>query len=411
MKASHLGKVIEYFDPMQSLDEYHKDWYVDRPDNPNEEMKVLLLNDPSPLKMLFSGHIGSGKSSSLNCLAACPEIKARFFVVQFSVEKDLNIIDLTYTDLLLAIGKRLFDAGEEAFGLQDRLKSDLEQWQSEVHQVTTTSASADLAARGKIGAWFLSVVGTLKTGFSEKREFRQKFEPRVPELVEFINRIVRGIETSENAGGKKVLLVIEDLDKPPVDVSMDLFLSKGAVIIQPVCKIIFTVPTSVLYSGQIKVVQQNFPTQCVLPSFKVRDRNGDQGDGWEPMHEIVRRRLDKELIADDALNQAVEMSGGVTRELVRIIRAAALRSLVTRANSIHREHVDQAVNAMRSEYSDSLTRQEQLEILRAVHKSKKLLWNDQIPMLDLMHNLMILKYPNGPGWYEVNPIVRQLIGV
>ena len=32
-------------------------------------------------------------------------------------------------------------------------------------------------------------------------------------------------------------------------------------------------------------------------------------------------------------------------------------------------------------------------------------------MLDLMHNLMILQYPNDPGWYEVNPIVRQLIGV
>ena len=36
--------------------------------------------------------------------------------------------------------------------------------------------------------------------------------------------------------------------------------------------------------------------------------------------------------------------------------------------------------------------------------------NDK-PMLDLLHNLFILKYPNGPGWYGVNPIVHQLIGV
>ena len=103
-KASHLGKVIEYFDPMQSIDEAHRDWYVDRTDSPHEEMKVLLLSDPKPLKMLFSGHIGSGKSSALNCLAADLEIQERFFVVQFSVERDLNIIDLGYTDLLLAIG-------------------------------------------------------------------------------------------------------------------------------------------------------------------------------------------------------------------------------------------------------------------------------------------------------------------
>jgi thiamine monophosphate kinase len=129
------------------------------------------------------------------------------------------------------------------------------------------------------------------------------------------------------------------------------------------------------------------------------------------MRQIVQRRMDDALVAPDALNRAVDMSGGVTRELVRIIRAAAVRASVTKANAIKSEHVDHAVNALRGEYSDSLTRPEQLEILRAVHKSKKLLWNDDRPMLDLMHNLMILKYPNGPGWYEVNPIVKQLIGV
>ncbi len=86
VKASYLGKVIEYFSPMQSLDESRKDWYVDRPDNPHEEIKVLLLNDPTPMKILFTGHIGSGKSSSLNCLTRDDEIQGKFFIVQFSVE-------------------------------------------------------------------------------------------------------------------------------------------------------------------------------------------------------------------------------------------------------------------------------------------------------------------------------------
>jgi hypothetical protein len=98
MKASYLGKVIEYFNPMQSLDEKHKAWYVERPDNPHDEIKVLLLNDPTPLKILFSGHIGSGKSSALNRLVIDAEIKQKFFIVQFSVERDLNIFDLTYSD-------------------------------------------------------------------------------------------------------------------------------------------------------------------------------------------------------------------------------------------------------------------------------------------------------------------------
>jgi len=413
MRASFLGKVIEYFNPMQSLNEDRKDWYVDRPDNPHDEIKVLLLNDPTPLKILFSGHIGSGKSSALNCLTRDAEIKGKFFIVQFSVERDLNIFDLTYSDLLLAIGKRLFEEADRAgLDLDAKLLADLEKWTAEVSVVKKKEEGADVTVKAKISAWFLSAVGTLKTGYSENREFRQRFEPRVPELVTFINRIIHAVQTHPQGGDKKVLMVIEDLDKPPVDVSMDLFLTKGPVLIQPECKIIFTVPTSVLYSGQIKVVQQNFPMQYVLPNFKIKDQAGERSKAaWDCMRDIVLRRMDAQLIDSEALDYAVEMSGGVTRELIRLIQAAALRAMVTKANSIQRAHVDHAVVKFRGEYSNQLTRQESVEILKEVHKTRQLRSKDEKPMLDLMHNLMILQYPNGPGWYEVNPIVRQLIGV
>jgi hypothetical protein len=129
------------------------------------------------------------------------------------------------------------------------------------------------------------------------------------------------------------------------------------------------------------------------------------------MRDIVLRRMDAPLVDSEALDYAVEMSGGVTRELIRIIQAAALRALVTKANSIQRAHVDHAVVKFRGEYNNQLTRQESIQILLEVHKTQQLRSKDEKPMLDLMHNLMILQYPNGPGWYEVNPIVRQLIGV
>jgi hypothetical protein len=185
----------------------------------------------------------------------------------------------THSDLLLAIGKRLFDAaGGAGLALEEKLLADLEKWATEVATVAKRSESADVSVKGRISAWFLSAVGTLKTGYSENKEFRQKFEPRIPELIVFINRIIHAIQTHPE-GGKSVLLVIEDLDKPPVEISMDRFLTKGPVLVQPECKIIFTVPTSVLYSGQIKVVQQNFPSQYVLPNLKVKDSEGLR---WDP---------------------------------------------------------------------------------------------------------------------------------
>ena len=99
-----------------------------------------------------------------------------------------------------------------------------------------------------------------------------KFEPRVPQLIEFINRIIAAIETHPDEGGREVLVILEDLDKPTVDVAMDLFSIKGPVLTQPQCKIIFTVPTALLYSGHYNVLMQNFSKQFALPNFKIKEK-------------------------------------------------------------------------------------------------------------------------------------------
>ena len=220
------------------------------------------------------------------------------------------------------------------------------------------------------------------------------------------------IETHSEAGNQEVLLIIDDLDKPTVDVAMDLFVTKGTILAQPQCKIIFTVPTSLLYSGQYNVVKRSFGEPFILPNFKIREQSGERNHlAWSRMREIAERRLDRELIGSQALDYAVEMSGGVVRELVRIIHSAASRAVATNGNSIQPPHVEHAVDKLRMEYSFTLTREEYIKILRQVYETKVLRYDDEKPLLDLLHNLFILQYPNGPGWYGVNPIVHKLIGV
>ena len=410
MKASYLKQVIGFFDPMQSLDEEHKDWYVERPDNPEEAIKIYLINNFTDTKILFSGHRGSGKTSTLSKLARDADIQGKFFVVKFSIKDELNVADLTYTDLLVAIGHRIYEGGKA--WLNSKLSEDLNKWSAEVSRMTSKADNAEVEVGAGISAWFFKAKGLLKTGFEDKQEFRQKFEPRVPQLIEFINRIIRAIETHPDAGGREVLLILEDLDKPTVDVAMDLFSTKGPILTQPECKIIFTVPTSLLFSGQYNVVKQNFSKQFSLPNFKIIEKSGERNDrGWARMREIVERRMERQLIESKALDYAVEMSGGVVRELVRIIQGSASRALVAKANVIKLEHVEQAVDELRTEYSFSLTRDEYVEILHKVHESKELRYREEKPLLLLFHNLFILEYPDSPGWYEVNPIVHKLIGV
>ena len=82
-KAQNLAEVIRYFNPQQPLrDKPLRDWYIDRPGNPLAQMRTYLqglaLHD-TPVKILFTGHTGSGKSTALNKLAE--EIKNQFFIV------------------------------------------------------------------------------------------------------------------------------------------------------------------------------------------------------------------------------------------------------------------------------------------------------------------------------------------
>jgi type IV secretory pathway ATPase VirB11/archaellum biosynthesis ATPase len=109
VKAKTLAEVIRVFDPTHPLQGPQlKDWYIDRPGNPLKKMETYLglaLND-MPVKILFTGHVGSGKSTALNQLAEA--IKNRFFIVSFNASREASLADLTYVDLVLGLAMSLF---------------------------------------------------------------------------------------------------------------------------------------------------------------------------------------------------------------------------------------------------------------------------------------------------------------
>jgi hypothetical protein len=83
-------------------------------------MRVFLEDKRDPVKVLFTGHRGSGKSTELNKLATMLEDK--FFIVRFSILRTLNPQDMTYVDLLLALATSLFKQATDANVLKRRTK-------------------------------------------------------------------------------------------------------------------------------------------------------------------------------------------------------------------------------------------------------------------------------------------------
>src|SRR5258708_39677628 len=79
-------------------------FYINRPGNPIAELEdALLAPFYRPPKFFFSGHRGCGKSTELLHLMGNPEIRKKYWPINFSIREEADIIDLDFRDVLLAI--------------------------------------------------------------------------------------------------------------------------------------------------------------------------------------------------------------------------------------------------------------------------------------------------------------------
>jgi hypothetical protein len=84
MVGTTVREALNLFDPRRPLEGAELDTlYVARPYAPLEALKVFLQVTDEPVKVLFSGHRGSGKSTELRRLAR--DLEKEFYLVSFSV--------------------------------------------------------------------------------------------------------------------------------------------------------------------------------------------------------------------------------------------------------------------------------------------------------------------------------------
>jgi len=102
----------------------------------------------------------------------------------------------------------------------------------------------------------------------------------------------------------------------------------------------------------------------------------------------------------------IRMSGGLVRELIRIIRDSSIRAITRGKNKIDKEIAITVVNDIRNLYRGQIS-EEDYKILKEIYASKELK-RDQ-GLVRLLHNLSVLEYRNDTDWCDVNPIVKSLL--
>ena len=134
--------------------------------------------------------------------------------------------------------------------------------------------------------------------------------------------------------------------------------------------IVYTVPIAIFFKHEAATILDIEEPQ-LLPCIKLFDRHNRQRfePGFATMQTFVYKRMAQGLIKSSALTEAIRLSGGLMRDMARLLRLAADNALDDNRSQINLSDVQQASAELRNNFRRMLT-SDDLALLRRVRDSR-----------------------------------------
>jgi len=289
--------------------------------------------------------------------------------------------------------------------LPKTLLKELDTFRGRVEQDITITPRRMTGAEveGKLDAFFAQVGLKVKLEPHTRDVVRQVIEQNISELVELLSTIAVAIRNNEN---RWPLVLIDDLDKPDLKRSRKIFYGHRETMLQPNVPTVYTVSSPLFYSPEFQAIRDQ---AIFLSNVKLHEQGRPEAHtpaGYRTMRMFVHKRMQPDLITPQALDAAVQASGGVFREMGRIMRGAIARIRVGKRAQIQTGDVEKAEAEIRGEYRRFLTK-EQRATLRAIREHNR--YDEPEKVAPLLQMLAALEYANGEPWCDVHPALHVLL--
>jgi len=386
-----------------------------------EELEQLLVDSVSgDSKILLSGHRGCGKSTLL------AEVKRRlnkqFFILLFSISDMIEMSDVNHVNILFAIAVRLMEEAEaQNIEIPTKIQKQFHQWFAQQTEISSEEFKAEIESGFKLSTVLAWVKGALKTNATIRREIKQEFERNISDLVDTINIIASIIEIDQ---GSKIVVMVDDIDKLDLAEVRTIFSNHIKALFQPNFRIVMTIPIAALREVSLMaILQTETNDQIVQMSVSKLFQQGESRfedsrpntEVVENLQKILNKRIDNDLIEPEIWEHLILLSGGVLRELIRLTNQCCricLRMIRRDLNDtnikIDANVLAEAVNKISLDF-DSRIGVSEIEILNQIGQSNHPFNPKDQGFLDLLHGLYILEYRNHRLWFDLHPIVRQLL--
>jgi hypothetical protein len=420
---TRLYRACEPNEPIGPDDPRHVNFDEVRGENVVIELSniIQLADDDSPKCHLFPGHRGVGKTSELLRLRKLLH-EASFHVVMFDVQDALDVNDLDFPDLIVYIAaevqKQIKTAAIPGFSTTTSL---LQRWWDDIIGLLGAEVQIEKA---ELDAGFGKLALELKNRPSARADLRKKIESRTSSLLDAVNDLLVtasvALRKQKRAG---LVLLIDGLDKLVLrqlengtNTHDRLFHDRCEQMASLKAHVVYTVPISMIYSPRCSQIEQTFGAfHKTIAMIRVRGENKapvtPETPGMQKLWEMVQYRckhaeieIDDAFDAESTCNYLCEMSGGHPRHLLMFLQTAIAK---IRALPITRDAAERTVR----DYRNSLQREVPTDFLPELTKFTEP--QSEMPKdekhQEMLFYLHVFEYMNDRQWYEVNPVLRDLL--
>ena len=354
------------------------------------------------VKILFSGHRGSGKTVELLRFHKDIHQPEQHFCVFISLLEEMEITRFQPEDLyFILINKLLRELRSEGVAYDEQEFEEIaEEWikDKEIEKEIKHKFGAEGGAEAKAGFKFwniFSAEGFLKSFYgyenSSTEKIRHSIRRNPGQLVQRLNLALIGVRQAiQKAGkGKDLLFIVDDFEKTRPEIYTTVFIQDPKFIQDMNAHLICCVPIQTFYQVQNHAASDLFRTSY-LPMIRLEQSGA-------AFSQIITRRVDAALFEAGVLDQIVHLSGGSLRQLLRIANQCLLRT------------DDKVSLQILTETRKSLT-VERVRPLTAKHREilEKQNFQDVSPeLLELLFALNVMEYNGDDITRRINPLLEN----
>lgn len=423
--ADNIGELYNNLNPFL-VPEMGKDDNIYVPifeDHLNRLRTQVLAGNFEKESYYICGQSGSGKSTALNFIKN-EKLEEKYSVIYLKGRELFDQSDIDIIDILLMLAIEISEILKDKKIFNAKLKKiydkHVKKVETENTNISTQGYGAEISAIASAGAKFMSLfkIGAeFKANYQRDKETRtvtrEFFNFNKSDLLNILNEIID--KYYEKFGSdKKILVIIDDLEKVrDIKQINAIFIDNRYYLSEINCKKIISVSVHLATQPLFAEVNKYFFVTKIYPNpLSVKHEDGIMEATRNLFKKAIFSRINKgvQLISDDAIELAIEKSGGIIRQYFQILYRAALQVMTLEGKSISVNDVETACSEQKNSILLQIIGKNLFNLLDNIKKTH--LTNDiQDQDLFIMSLLstQVVFYQNSQIWYDINPLIKDAI--